>query len=30
LTQALKINPYFSPLQAPLAKRALTELEGGR
>lgn len=29
LTQALKINPYFSPLQAPLAKKALTELEGG-
>jgi tetratricopeptide (TPR) repeat protein len=29
LTQALKINPYFSPLQAPLAKKALSELKGG-
>jgi tetratricopeptide (TPR) repeat protein len=30
LTQALKINPYFSPLQAPLARKALTDLQGGR
>lgn len=30
LKQALKINPYFSPLQAPQAKKALAQLEGGR
>ena len=30
LRQALKINPYFSPLQVPQAKKALAELEGGR
>ena len=30
LRQVLKINPYFSPLQAPLARKALAELEGGR
>jgi len=30
LTQALKINPHFSPLQAPQARKALAELEGGR
>ena len=30
LRQALKINPHFSPLQVPLAKKALAQLEGGR
>jgi len=30
LTQALEINPYFSPLQAPLARKALADLQGGR
>lgn len=30
LKQALKINPHFSPLQAPQAKKALAALEGGR
>lgn len=30
LKQALKINPHFSPLQAPQAKKALAQLEGGR
>jgi tetratricopeptide (TPR) repeat protein len=30
LRQALKMNPYFSPLQAPLAKKALADLRGGR
>lgn len=29
LDAALSINPYFSPLRVPLAKRALTELGGG-
>jgi len=30
LKQALNINPYFSPLQAPHARKALAELESGR
>ncbi|MDQ3480936.1 MAG: hypothetical protein M3423_06360 [Actinomycetota bacterium] len=28
--RALDINPYFSPLQAPLARQALSELRAGR
>lgn len=30
LDAALQINPYFSPLQAPLARQALAELRAGR